>query len=339
MTRSVSNIIMRNVLNRLKNDGINPKPIIDYCGISDYEIEKLNGRIPESKHYRFMLKANQYIEPINEIFLEKVIERSFRNFPDFISICLNEETAENALDVFMRYRVIIGNCDNILKTESFNKKRFEYVNMGPEQLGATQAIHNFIMIYSIAKSYQHDLSVEIGFIGKPRSKSFLLDDFFKTKCLWGQESNYICFKYADISISSGIYNPTLHILQENRLNEICSELELTDRFSSLIKDMIKKSISEDQYTNDHGVLDHICNTLNISRWTLNRRLQNESASFLSLLKDVKVKESCRLLTESAYSIQEIGDYMGFSSQSVFSRFFKSHVSVSPMTFRAQHKNQ
>ncbi len=119
MNRSVSNIIMRNVLNRLKNDGINPKPIIDYCGISDYEIEKLNGRIPESKHYRFMLKANQYIEPINEIFLEKVIERSFRNFPDFISICLNEETAENALDIFMRYRVIIGNCDNILKAESF----------------------------------------------------------------------------------------------------------------------------------------------------------------------------------------------------------------------------
>ena len=327
------------MLNRLKNNGINPTPIIEYSGVSDYEIEKINGRISENKHYRFMLKVSQYLEPINELILDKVIERSFRNFPDFISICLNEETAEKALDVFMRYRVVIGNCDNVLKTESFNKTRFEYVNMGPEQLGASQAIHNFIVIYSIVKSYLHDFNVDVGFVGNPKANSFLLNDFFRTQCQWGQKSNYICFSQSDIRNSSDMYNPILHILQEHRLNEICSELELTDKLSSLVKEMIKKSIHEDKYSNDNKVLDNICNTLNISRWTLNRRLQSENASFLSLLKDVKVKEACRLLTDSTYSIQEIGDYMGFSSQSVFSRFFKTHLAVSPMAFRAQHKSE
>ena len=71
MPKSVSNVIMRNVLQKLKGDGINTKSIIEYCGVSDYEIERDNGRIAEHKHYRFMLKTKEYIEPVNEFIFDK----------------------------------------------------------------------------------------------------------------------------------------------------------------------------------------------------------------------------------------------------------------------------
>ena len=337
MPKSVSNIIMRNVLQRLTGDGINTKSIIEYCGVSNYEIERENGRIAEHKHYRFMLKTKEYIEPVNEFIFDNFIAYSFLNHPDFIGICLNESTAKAALDAYIRYRVMIGNCDDLIKNIAADKTRFEYINQGPQELGASQAIFNFIMLYSIVKHYSDPLSVNVGFVGKPPRKKQLLDMFFNTQCMWEQNSNYIVFNNHELDILQPGYNHNLNSLQKTRLNEICRKLESDGDYASLIKEMIMHSIHSGRFDGDDSVLEDICNNLNISRWTLNRKLQNENKSFITLLKETKITMACELLIESKYTMQEISESIGFSSQSVFSRFFKTNLSMSPLAFRDEHR--
>lgn len=337
MPKSVSNIIMRNVLQRLTDDGVNTKSIIECCGVSNYEIERENGRISEQKHYRFMLKTKEYIQPVNEFIFDNFMAYSFHNHPDFIGICLNGITAKDALDSYIRYRVMIGNCDDLIKNTTTDKSRFEYINQGPQELGASQAIFNFIMLYSIVKHYYDPPSVNVGFVGKPPRKKQLLDLFFNTQCVWEQNRNYIIFNNHELDILQQGYNKNLNYLQKTRLNEICRKLESDDNYVSLIKEMIMHSIHSGRFDGDDSVLEDICNNLNVSRWTLNRKLQNESTSFITLLKETKIKMACELLIESKHTMQEISESIGFSSQSVFSRFFKTNLSVSPLAFRDEHR--
>ncbi|WP_320152099.1 helix-turn-helix transcriptional regulator [uncultured Tolumonas sp.] len=339
MPKSVSNVIMRNVLHKLKGDGVNTRSIIEYCGVSDYEIERDNGRIAEHKHYRFMLKTKEYLQPVNDFIFDNFMALSFQNHPDFFGICLNESSAKEALDSYIRYRIMIGNCDDLIKHAGVEKSSFEYINLGPKELGASQAIFNFIMLYSIVKNYSNSFNINVRFVGKPPQKKHLLDVFFNTQCLWEQNNNSIVFNNQELDRPRQDYNGSLNSMQKTRLNELCRKLESDSDYSSLIKEMIIHSIHLGRFDGDDSILEDICNNLSISRWTLNRKLQNENTSFITLLKETKIKMACELLIESKYTMQEISESIGFSSQSVFSRFFKTNLSVSPLAFRDEHRTK
>lgn len=51
------------------------------------------------------------------------------------------------------------------------------------------------------------------------------------------------------------------------------------------------------------------------------------------LIDFKLKKSCDLLRKSSYSINEISELLGFSSQSYFSKIFKKNLNISPIEYR------
>ncbi len=73
--------------------------------------------------------------------------------------------------------------------------------------------------------------------------------------------------------------------------------------------------------------------MNVSRWTLNRKLQGEGSSFSILLRKARVSEACRLLEEGEHPLQNISDRVGFSSQSAFNRFFKANTRMTPLAYR------
>lgn len=336
MPKSVSNLIMRGIFNELTNHGVNTKFIFENCDISEYEMNRENGRIPEHKHYRFMLQALDFFDLTERLHSTDFISHSFQNHPEFIGACLNECSAQDALSSYLRYRVVIGNCDEIIKSENIDKTKFEYINLGPQKLGSSQAIFNFIVMFHIAKNYSQNLNICVGFTEKQKQKSNLLNELFNTKCLWNQDSNYIIFNNHELEASAVGFNKNLSILQKNRLNDVCFKLENDVNYSSLIKEMIIHSIHLNRFEDDNSILHNICENLSISRWTLNRKLQNDNTSFLVLLKEAKIHLACDLLIKSNHTMQEISESIGFSSQSVFSRFFKSNLAVSPLAFRAEH---
>ena len=58
---------------------------------------------------------------------------------------------------------------------------------------------------------------------------------------------------------------------------------------------------------------------------------------LQYLKNIKLRNSTFLLTESDYTVTEIAELLGFSSPAYFSNTFKQTYGVSPLDYRNLHK--
>ncbi|SHI02616.1 AraC family transcriptional regulator [Clostridium grantii] len=67
---------------------------------------------------------------------------------------------------------------------------------------------------------------------------------------------------------------------------------------------------------------------------LSKFIKNSTGkSFTTLLQDIKLKESCNLLKNSSFTIQEIMQYVGYSNLSYFYKLFKKKFNVTPVEYR------
>ena len=64
-----------------------------------------------------------------------------------------------------------------------------------------------------------------------------------------------------------------------------------------------------------------------------------SESPISYFHKLKIEEIKRALCDTDNSITEISELFGFESIHYFSRFFKKHIGVSPLTYRQAFNNK
>ncbi len=76
--------------------------------------------------------------------------------------------------------------------------------------------------------------------------------------------------------------------------------------------------------------------LNMSKRTLQRRLNAEGQSYSALLHSLRIALAKQYLTSKNISVTEITYQLGYSSPSTFARAFKQLVHCSPVQYREQH---
>lgn len=74
--------------------------------------------------------------------------------------------------------------------------------------------------------------------------------------------------------------------------------------------------------------------LNMSRYTLYKRLKAENLTFARVLEEVRREQALVYLHDPQRPMVEIADRLGFSELSAFSRAFKRWMGCSPAEFRA-----
>ncbi len=330
MSQSVSNRVIRNMLGACQQQGGDPDAILMAGGLTPFDIEREQGRIPAHSHYRMLQLMQPYLAGFHETILSYDIGQ---HYPPLISLCLNQPSPRAALEVLLAYRPIIGSCDELRVRRGAQVSQYQYVNQGPASLGASQAIPNFIILYRILRVYLADAQVSVGFTGRPPLRHQLLDHFFATRCRWEQGENTLIISNAQLDRPSHCYNEPLGRLQLAQLAQICADITERAPFAYLVGERIRHKIREGALESDESLLKEVCAAMNVSRWTLNRRLQGEGSSFSSILREVRVSEACRLLEEGAQPLQNISDRVGFSSQSAFNRFFKANTRMTPLAYR------
>lgn len=342
MEKNVSNNIARGILKLLELHDVDTKKIPEKCGISSYELESNGGRLSEDQHYRFLIEAEKHNQFLTEDMLEHCISfgtvnLSYNMYPDLLGFCLNQTSATDAVNGFIDNRIVIGNCDSVILTRGEEKTRIEYINSGPGQIGNQSAIGNFMMLYSLIKTYVPINNIKIGFSGERHEKKGLLNTFFESKCVFDSNMNYMLIDNDLLDAKAESFNEKLHSIQKTNLNSKKIELEHTKSLSSLVMNLIENSIKIIRSESESSIMNDVCSTLRMSRWTLNEKLKYERTTFTELLKSVRVNMACKLLTETTTSIQEISELICFSSQSVFSRFFKLNLNVSPLAYRNRYR--
>lgn len=80
-------------------------------------------------------------------------------------------------------------------------------------------------------------------------------------------------------------------------------------------------------------IDHIADEMNLSKRTLQRRLQQHDISFAQLRDQVRFHHSVGYLVENVMSIDSISSSLDFSDRTSFTNAFKRWTGLSPSTFR------
>ena len=83
-------------------------------------------------------------------------------------------------------------------------------------------------------------------------------------------------------------------------------------------------------------IDLISEKLQMSRWTLTRKLKEEGTTFKQLLRDSREKLAQSYLRRQTESITEIASLLGYSEPSAFQRAFKSWTGQTPLDYRQAH---
>ncbi|WP_322111546.1 helix-turn-helix domain-containing protein [Aeromonas salmonicida] len=303
------------------------------AGLTPFDIHREHGRILAHSHYRMLGLMQRHLSGFHEGILSYDIAELYQHYPALISLCLNQPSPRAAIEALLAYRTVIGNCDDFVVRRGALFSQYEYINQGPAVLGASQAIPNFVILYRILRVYAPGFGVSVGFVGKPPAHHRQLDHFFGTHCRWDQPGNTLTIDNALLDSRADSYNEPLCRLQTSQLAHICLDIDERVPFANLVADMIRHKIRGGVMESDDHLLKDVCSAMNISRWTLNRKLQGEGSSFSAILKRVKMMEACRLLGEGEQPLQNISDLVGFSSQSAFNRFFKANTNMTPLAYR------
>ncbi len=80
-------------------------------------------------------------------------------------------------------------------------------------------------------------------------------------------------------------------------------------------------------------IDYVAEELNLSKRTLQRRLQQQNISFAQLRDQVRFHHAIQYLVEHNHSIDSISASLDFSDRTSFTNAFKRWTGLSPSTFR------
>jgi len=334
MVKSVSNILTHWKIDALAKAGIDTRALLEKSGISDYELHKNNGRISDSQHYKLMLLCMNYTSIIRG---DARMDKFYALFPELFGLCLNEYSACQAVVSFQNYRFVMGNCDDFIIKKETDRILIEYTNMGPKQLVNSAAIGNFALLCDLIRNYLPSMSVTAGLAGAALASERTVSDLLKAKVNFNQETNYLLISSPALSKRSEFYNERLNQHQKKNLDSMRAVPRPLNSTSQLVADMLEHTMTYGNADGDNTMLDTICSMLKQSRWTLNKNLQSENTSYSEVLKAVRFNKACKLLIESEKSMQEISEITGFSSQAIFSRFFRTQANTSPMQYRKQFK--
>lgn len=85
-------------------------------------------------------------------------------------------------------------------------------------------------------------------------------------------------------------------------------------------------------------IDHIASDLNMSKRTLQRRLQSEDINFAQLRDQVRFNLAIDYLLEQRMSIDSISQSLDFSDRTSFTNAFKRWTDLSPSLFRKLYRD-
>ena len=96
---------------------------------------------------------------------------------------------------------------------------------------------------------------------------------------------------------------------------------------SLLPYLERSDLTVAQAASIYGHSEH-----NLRRW-----LHDSGTSLSREIAQLRREKACQLLSTSTDSIAEVAELLGFSSPSVFSRWFKKQTGTGPREYRTQHR--
>lgn len=303
--------------------------------LTHYELENPGYRLPAEKHFALIRETMPHTN--RTLSKDISLDNFYTLFPMLFGLCLNSKSILDCVNNFLTNRHLMGNCDTISYSKSESKIVIEYKSDRPDIDQNNSAEGNFLLIHSLLMKYDKNIITDVTFDRNPVISRSILNDYFNTNCAYNGNSNTLTITSKKLETPYINCNQNLYNLQKNEIKKLTLHKN-GDHFSSIVKTLIEKSLLSQNNYIGNSVLEDICETLKLSRWTINKKLQQENTTYTELLKNSRLVIACNLLANTNKTVQEISEITLFSTPANLTRFFNLHMNCSPLKFRNKNRN-
>ncbi|RQH04977.1 AraC family transcriptional regulator [Paraburkholderia dinghuensis] len=330
-SRTVTSKLASLGLESAKEAGISPAEFQRLTGISLLEANDPHGRISATKHIA-MLNLIERLDTVT--MLERSGNAPLRApFGTLIGVISNSRTLREAFDNYVRIKPLIGDVDDISFQVVGDLYEFVYTLDDPQQRTAMSAFGHLASMADLARQYTENdrLAATIELVGKPFPGWKRLAQYKSCKVVFEQPANRMQLRLPTADEPYHLYNRFAFDAIDGQANHELKLLEQQRSFAVRVLALINEL---EMYASEGTLLTLVCEKFSISRSALHRRLQREGTNFQSVATQARLCRAKQMLSQQSMPISMISDELGFSSVSVFSRFFSGHYGQSPSRYRA-----
>jgi len=341
--KTVSSLLPQFVAQALRRRGIGAEEFQRRTGIAETLLNDRQARVPVAGHYAAM--ALLWQQPIGREVLDVDLQTSLQPWPALAALLANAPTLASAMQNFLDYRELIGEADQLGVQRDGDDWLIEYrLDEGPARSAAC-AYFPLAMLAQLFALYlpgQHRVRA-LELAGESFMPLHQLRDRHGAVLSCGHRTNRLVVHAPGATAPSAQHNPFLYRYFEQQAQTERQRLHARQSWAERVALWIVEALAEvdtaDAVSAADGraLLAQACAHLAVTPRALQRRLQAEDTSFLALLAQARAQEARRLLHQPSLSLTEIGERLGFSAPSAFTRFFAQRHGMSPSRYRDQHR--
>lgn len=314
--------VVRNLQLPLSEMGLDAQRLLQDAGIDERALEHPHGQVPLSRYLHCMnLAASWADDPLIGIKLARMVGPEILGAVGFLF--LTARTLVDALSHMCHYQQLFQDSISL----QFLRRGDEY-----HYIYSIYDIHNLDVRQDVEFSLAYTLRlvqlfgnpqahvVRATFRHAPSAPAHHYDRALGVPCYFHQEVNSLVFQPEGLQERGHRHDPNLEQILTDYLEHDIEEKQGIRSSADLIKQAIRNEIGHKLVT-----AEHIADRLGLSTSSLYRRLREDNTNFRALADEVYYDLASRYLRETKLSIAQVGETLGFSSPSSFTRAF-SHWS-------------
>lgn len=324
MVRMVRAAVLTNYFEVAQHIGLNPQPLLGQVGISRAMLSNPDFRIPATAVVE-LLEASAQQANCPNFGLRMAESRQISDFGAISLLLTHQRTLRDVLMAMIHYRHLLNEA-LVLHIEDIGKNVIVR-----EEVVTETAMHSRQAIELALGVLARACSALLGTHWNPRRVQFthtappdltVHRRIFKCRVEFSCDFNGFICAAADLDYPSSAANPALARYAE----QLLQNLPETQRRS------VAQDVREAIYLllpMGRANIDQVAQSLHVTVRTLQRQLDDEQESFSNLINNARRELAIRYIENSPHSLGHIAELLGYSTQTSFTRWFKTEFGVAP----------
>lgn len=331
MPRQIRAAVLNNFVEVSQLLGVNPHPLLLEVGLSPTLLADSERRIATDAVVA-LLENSAAASGCDTFGLHMAESRQLADFGAVSLSLLHQPTLREALRITMHYRHLLNESLAMFIEDAgeFVLIREEVVTA--EQQPARQATELAIgVLHRLCSALlgRHWHPISVNFTHCAPSNLKLHQRIFGCPVKFAAEFNGIVCPAADLAYPNPSANPAMAKHAENFIASLPKPS--AGSFAEEVEQAIYILLPMGRAT-----IEQVAQALGINARTLQRRLDDDQASFSELINSVRRALVVRYLDNPRFSLGAISEMLGYSVASSFTRWFTSQFNQSPARWRAEN---
>ena len=243
-------------------------------------------------------------------------------------IIMNCESLRQAACQWERYGELACSAGSAHHEEGAG--RFRYVFNYPGEVSHRLVEHTVVSTLNFCRRFtgRDIIPIDVRFRHQPQPYKKEYERIFRCPVLFSQRENTLALRRSDADVPPSRRDRYLQALLTRHADSLINGSLQGHGLRDEVGEAIRRGLPQGDTD-----IRTVSRGMNMSRWTLNRRLKAEGTSFRSLLEETRKSLALSYLRSRDRSSSEVAFLLGFSEPSAFNRAFKRWVGTSPGEYR------